>query len=72
MDRAKAIEALPALLPEKAAEREHALEIIDALFESRERTEGEVKRLAEVRSIFHGSGPSRSHGGGKLKLIGGQ
>jgi pimeloyl-ACP methyl ester carboxylesterase len=72
LDRARAMETLPALLSEKSSERENALGVIQAMFESRERTEGEAKRLAEVRAIFHAAGPSSDRSSGKLKLIGGQ
>jgi hypothetical protein len=72
MDRKRAMETLSALLPEKEAEREHGLEVVQALFESRDRSEGEARRLAEVQQIFRGGHPSTGRGPGKLKLIGGQ
>lgn len=70
MDSKRAIETLPALLPDKSAERRRGLDVIQALFESRDRTAEEAQRLAEVQQIFRGDDPSSGRQGGRLKLIG--
>jgi hypothetical protein len=52
LDRDKALETLPALLPDDAGERRRGLEIVRALFESRDRTDAEAKRFAEISKLF--------------------
>ena len=55
-----------------AKERAHALEILQALFDTRERTEGEARRFEQMQAVFGGSALPGGRAGGKLKLIGGQ
>jgi pimeloyl-ACP methyl ester carboxylesterase len=71
LDRARALETLPALLPQEAAQREKALAVVEAFFESRERTPGEAQRLAEIQSLFRGTQLPGGRGS-KLKLVGGR
>lgn len=57
LDESRALKALPNLLPDDPQQRHNALSLIRALFESRDRTAEETRRLAEVSAIFE---PSRA------------
>jgi hypothetical protein len=72
LDRARAIETLPALLPENEQQRANALEVLHEMFATRERTEGESRRFVEMQALFGGAKLPSGRAGGKLKLIGGQ
>ena len=71
LDRARAMETLPALLPETEDGRAKARQVLQELFETRERTEGEARRFAEMQALFGGAKLPGGRAGGKLKLIGG-
>jgi hypothetical protein len=52
LDEARAMASLPNLLPRDPGQCRAGLEIVRALFESRDRTEGETKRFDEVARLF--------------------
>ncbi|MFO1148853.1 MAG: DUF3141 domain-containing protein [Alsobacter sp.] len=68
LDRDRALETLPALLPEGEKERGNALRVLHELFDSRERTEGETRRFAQMQALF--AGTKLPGGRSKLKLVG--
>jgi hypothetical protein len=52
LDEARALQTLPRLLPEDRSERRKGLEVIRAVFESRERTQEETARFNAVSQVF--------------------
>ncbi|MFO1150724.1 MAG: DUF3141 domain-containing protein [Alsobacter sp.] len=70
LDRERALQTLPALLPQGDKERGNALRVLHELFDSRERTQGETRRFAEMKALFEGTKLPGDRG--KLKLVGGR
>jgi hypothetical protein len=56
LDERRAIATLPKLIPDAAAERLRGLEILRAVMESRERSDAERQRFAEIGRLFEPAG----------------
>jgi hypothetical protein len=59
LDERKAIQALPRLIPDDQAERIRGFDVVRALMDSRDRTDAERRRFAEMGRIFQVTGTSR-------------
>jgi hypothetical protein len=72
LDEDRAMEALPALLPDDPKARSVALDVISEMFASRERTDAEIARLKYVEELFAQKADPGDRDFGHLKVVAGK